>query len=558
MKKIFAAFIGFILSMMMISSSMPSSAAKKALDQSDFVHAHGSCVIGTDGKKLLIKGMALGNSVYANPAVPNLRHHTQEAYKELSELGFNSVRFYINYGLFEDDRTPYKYKQSGFDWLDKNIKWAKKYNMGIILNMHCPQGGYQSSGGGMALWTDKNNQKRLTALWKEIAKRYADEPTVWGYGLINEPYVPMLDTMEETAKQYFDYAESLVKEIRSISPYQAIFVERLGNAKDTAGNRSTDWEWFTPQNTFPKIDDDNIIYEFHCYDPFHFTHQNAEWAGTSGITMSYPSDEVTEADYENGWVSCVSADPVKTENSWTYFESKPQTVTSRYNIVFPALSARKTDTGGTAYFDDITVTLTSPNGTETVLCSYDFETGTAGMSKWSADGTGSMSVSENGRNGGKCAVISGTDTAVTLSGKHFAMKKGYSYRVSGYAKSENVSCAPEIRLDFAKASDFSTFNKDYLDSVIKPYADYSEKYNVPLYMGEFGVISEGFKEGRNGTEWVSDMIEICTEYRIGFNYHTYHETSFGYYGNTDTELPSHKNKALGELFKKALKSEEEH
>lgn len=533
---------------------MPSSAAKKALDQRGFVHAQGSCVIGTDGKKLLIKGMALGNSVYANPAVPNPRHHTEAAYKELSELGFNSVRFYINYRLFEDDRTPYKYKQSGFDWLDKNIKWAKKYNMGIIINMHCPQGGYQSLGSGMKLWTDKNNQKRLTALWKEIAERYANEPTVWGYGLINEPYVPMLDTMEETAEQYFDYAESLVKEIRSVSPYQAIFVERLGNAKDTAGNRNTDWEWFTPQNTFPKIDDGNIIYEFHCYDPFHFTHQNAEWAGTSGITMSYPSDEITEADYEGGWVSCISADPVKTENGWTYFKSKPQTVTSRYNIVFPALSARKTDTGGTAYFDDITVTLISPDGTETVLCSYDFEAGIAGLSKWSADGTGCMSVSEDGRNGGKCAAISGTDTALTLSGKHFAMKKGYSYRVSGYAKSENTSCTPEIRLDFAKASDFSTFNRDYLDSVIKPYADYSEKYNVPLYMGEFGVISEGFKDGRNGADWVSDMIEICTEYRIGFNYHTYHETNFGYYSNADTELPSQKNKALGDLFREALRS----
>lgn len=536
---------------------MPSSAAKKALDQRDFVHAQGSCVIGTDGEKLLIKGMALGNSVFSHPAVPNLKHHTEAAYRELSELGFNSVRFYINYELFEDDRTPYKYKQSGFDWLDKNIRWAKKYNMGIILNIHCPQGGYQSLGSGMALWTDKNNRKRLTALWKEIAGRYADEPTVWGYGIINEPYVPMLDTMEETAKQYFDYAESLVKEIRSVSPYQAIFVERLANTKDTAGNRSTDWEWFTPQNTFPKIDDDNIIYEFHCYDPFHFTHQNTEWAGTSGITMSYPSHEITEAEYESGWVSCICADPVKAENGWTYFESKPQTVTSRYNTVFPALSARKTDTGGTAYFDDITVTLRSPDGTETVLCSYDFEAGTADLSKWSADGTGSMSVSENGRNGGKCAAISGADTAVTLSGRHFAMKKGYSYRVSGYAKSENTSCAPEIRLDFAKASDFSTFDKNYLDSVIKSYADYSEEYDVPLYMGEFGVISEGFKKGRNGTEWVSDMIEICIGYGIGFNYHTYHETGFGYYSNWDTELPSDRNKALEETFRKALKSKEE-
>ena len=109
-------------------------------------------------------------------------------------MGFNSVRFYINYCFFEDDAAPYKYKESGFKWLDKNVKWAKKYGMGIIINMHCPQGGYQSAGNGMELWNDAENQNRLIALWKAIAERYSGEPAVWGYGLLNEPYVPLLDT----------------------------------------------------------------------------------------------------------------------------------------------------------------------------------------------------------------------------------------------------------------------------------------------------------------------------------------------------------------------------
>ena len=237
MKKIIERFAGFILSMLIVLPSLPSVYAEKALTQSDFVHAQGRNVIGTDGERLLIKGMALGNSVFVNPTEPNPKHHTQNTFKELSDLGFNCVRFYINYELFEDDSEPYKYKESGFEWLDKNIKWAKKYNMGIILNMHCPQGGYQSSGEGMGLWTDKSNQKRLTALWREIAKRYSNEPTIWGYGLINEPYVPLLDTMEETAEQYFDFVKKLVKEIRNVSPYQVVFVECLINTRDLDGER---------------------------------------------------------------------------------------------------------------------------------------------------------------------------------------------------------------------------------------------------------------------------------------------------------------------------------
>ena len=180
--------------MMTVSAGYPVSAQKYTAD--DFVHAEGRKIIGTDGKELHIQGMALGNNVWSNPSSPDLSHHSESTYKELSEMGFNCVRFYINYGLFESDVNPYHYKKSGFDWLDKNIRWAKKYGMGIIINMHYPQGKYQSNGEGLELWTKKSNQDRLTALWKKIARRYADEPTVWGYGLINEPVVPMKDTME--------------------------------------------------------------------------------------------------------------------------------------------------------------------------------------------------------------------------------------------------------------------------------------------------------------------------------------------------------------------------
>jgi endoglucanase len=101
-----------------------------------------------------------------------------------------SVRFYMNYGIFEDDTSPCSYKEDGFTWLDINIAAAKTYGIRLILNMHYPQGGFQSNGNGDALWNDRSNQLRLIALWKKIAGRYKDEDTVIGYGLVNEP-VPL-------------------------------------------------------------------------------------------------------------------------------------------------------------------------------------------------------------------------------------------------------------------------------------------------------------------------------------------------------------------------------
>ena len=377
-------------------------------------------------------------------------------------MGFNSVRFYINYCFFEDDAAPYKYKESGFKWLDKNVKWAKKYGMGIIINMHCPQGGYQSSGNGMELWNDAENQNRLIALWKAIAERYSGEPAVWGYGLLNEPYVPLLDTMEKSAEQYFELTDRIAKEVRKASPHQALFVECLCNAKDINGEKVPDYDWFVPENTFPKINDQNVIYEFHCYSPFSFTHQGTQWAGTEGITMTYPSEQIVSAEYENGWVGCLTADSVNTDGEWTYFESRKLQLSNNYNIVSAALYAHESD--GAAYFDDITVTEISPNGKKKTLYFYDFNEGNVmGLYPWSSDGTGVLAVSDNGRNGSGCLKISGNRTALTASADKFILKNGYYYVVSGYAKSDTADSKPAVRLDYAKASSCIMLDKDYLD-----------------------------------------------------------------------------------------------
>ncbi|MGN1135552.1 MAG: cellulase family glycosylhydrolase [Oscillospiraceae bacterium] len=540
-------FTSVFCAAVMLTSAAGFTVSAQKYSADDFVHAEGSKIIGTDGKELHIQGMALGNSVWGNPSLPDTSHHNEKTYKELSEMGFNSVRFYINYGLFEDDKKPYKYKESGFEWLDKNIKWAKKYGMGIIINMHCPQGGYQSSGSGMELWTEKSNQDRLTALWKAIAKRYANEPTVWGYGLINEPVVPMMETMEQTYEQYNKLMNRITAAIRKVSPYQAVFVEGVGCAVKSDGER--EYEYFTPEHSFAKINDKNVIYEFHKYDAFNFTHQNTDWAGTEGITMTYPSDVVVGEDVVNGWVGCEVASKKSIKgNGWSYFESKTISSSNKANIVTPVVTASNLGEGGTAYFDDITLTEISPNGKRRILFTADFSGGVLNSSPWSEGGSG---VSEyydgDGNNEKGCLKISGTKSMYVQNFKRFEMKKGYKYLVSGYIKSDSSS--PEIRMDMSLSENIRSFDKNYLEESFMPFVEFSEEHNVPLYLGEFGVISEGFENGRNGVGWVRDMISICRKYNIGFDYHVYNEVNFGLYD----AYPKGRNEELAKLFENVLR-----
>ena len=132
----------------------------------------------------------------------------------------NTIRFYLNYHFFEDDANPYNYKQTAWDWLDQNIAWAKKNKIYLILNMHTPQGGYQSQGNGGALWDIAENQNRLIALWQAIVERYKDEEIIAGFGPLNEP-VP---TVSKTKWNLL--AQKLIDGIRQVDKHHLLFIEK--------------------------------------------------------------------------------------------------------------------------------------------------------------------------------------------------------------------------------------------------------------------------------------------------------------------------------------------
>ncbi len=239
-----------------------NSLAKEKPSQFVFHEAQGTQIVNGEGKPVFYRGISFGNRVWTNERIPRL-HHGPEDYKRVAEMGMNLVRFYINYQTLESDSKPYHYLEDGWQWLDSNIQWAKNNGVYLILNMHVPQGGFQSHGTAWDLWRDVELQNRLVKLWLAIAQRYKDEPVVFGYDLVNEPGVP------DGKEQWQKVAQRLVDEIRKIDKQHPIIVERVNSI-------NTKWEQDKELN-FVTVKGDNIIYTFHCYDPFFYTHQGAFW-----------------------------------------------------------------------------------------------------------------------------------------------------------------------------------------------------------------------------------------------------------------------------------------
>ncbi len=519
-----------------------------------FIRTDGRLLRDENGNEYILKGMAFGNNVWTNPSDPPYdTHHTRESYKELAEMGFNSVRFYLNYGLFEDDDKPYEYKESGFEWLDRNIEWARENGMRIVLNMHYPQGGYQSQGEGAALWNDEENQNRLSALWKTIALRYRDEPVIAGYGLLNEPVVPSAADDAGSAK-WSALLKKLMTSVREADKNHIIFIERIL----TFQNEETfelEWSRSNGEHNFVISDDNyNVVYEFHFYNPFTFTHQGLSWSNTSEFNKVYPNEEDIFADGLSWHAGTFNGDQCDVDNQeWQYIESDLVTVTENDQILSYVFQARDIGADGAAYVDDVAITEYDSEGNRTrVLYRSNFDN-TCSMYFWASNNIGSGEyISTKGRKKGGSYLVSGTTDDASGSIGFFRPVRNYSYQASGYFKvrSSNESATIRPRVDIWKAESILFLNKDFLRKNISSFTEFSEKYNVPVYCGEFGTGTASFEDDRGGERWVSDVIDIFREYRISYNYHTYHEESFGLYMNSPLEPVSDKNELLYEVLKR--------
>lgn len=71
----------------------------------EFFHAEGGAIVSPAGETAVLRGMGFGNNVWVSSQADIGFHHNEDSFREMSELGFNSVRFLLNYRWFEDDET---------------------------------------------------------------------------------------------------------------------------------------------------------------------------------------------------------------------------------------------------------------------------------------------------------------------------------------------------------------------------------------------------------------------------------------------------------------------
>ncbi len=257
------------------------AAATLCLAQSRFVHTDGKILVAPDGKPLLLRGTNLGNwmepegymfgleggpqspreiEAYFNEligpsAAAKFWHQYREAYiteadmRFLHETGVNSVRIPLHYKFFVAGNDE------GFQLLDRVIAWAHKYDIYVILDMHCAPGGQtgtniDDSWGYPWLYESPAAQEQLIRIWRRIAAHYASNPTVLGYDLLNEP-IPNVPLLEKYNPDLEPIYKRVAAAIRQVDTNHVLI---LGGA-----------QWDSNFAVFGPPFDKNVMYTFHKY-----------------------------------------------------------------------------------------------------------------------------------------------------------------------------------------------------------------------------------------------------------------------------------------------------
>lgn len=532
------ALVGWLL----VLALAPAATAGPAYPS--FLKRQGRAIVDPGGAPVVLRGAAFGNQVWTDTRLPTL-HHGEADFGRVASMGMNSVRFYLHYRTFESDARPYQYLPDGWAWLDTNIAWARKHRVWLILNMHVPQGGFQSLSKGHALWEVPENRRRLKALWHAIALRYKHEPVLGAFDLLNEPGV------SRSPDQWKQLAQELVDTIRTADPRRLLIVERTNSVNG-------DWSEDADRNHF-LVKDANTAYTFHFYHPFEYSHQYASWIPGMGEGGRYPDPDVISVSHATEWVTGSFDSPRVAAGStgWTFYRgARLKAAAPKHKLVKPAVvSARNS---GTLWADDLVLREFDPAGKPTRAMPLGLDA-PGGWWFWSADGKGVMATDTAGCRTGGCLRISGTVDDANAGGTHYRMetRPGYSYALEGWLKGADLPAPAgcQLRVDFESVpGGIQRRDKAYLAAQVDAHLAFGARHNVPMYLGEFGVIDSCFRGGRGGLAWVSDMLDIAAERGLSFTYHDYHEDAFGIYRGSGAVDTSRANQELIRLFRAKLAS----
>ena len=192
------------------------------MGQSQRIRVQKGRFVDTEGRHVLPHGINLVNK---DPDAGYFFDEGPERFAAMAEWGFNCIRLGVIWDGLEP--APGVYDEAYLQRLDRRIAWAREHGLSVFLDMHQDLYSVRFSDGAPEwatltgdaphvtpgeVWSDAyftspavqaaldrfwenapapdglGLQEHYARAWQHLARRYADEPAVIGYDLMNEPF----------------------------------------------------------------------------------------------------------------------------------------------------------------------------------------------------------------------------------------------------------------------------------------------------------------------------------------------------------------------------------
>lgn len=178
-------------------------------------------------------------------------------FRNFKDMGVKFIRLCISPAVIYRDGAP---DAANLRLVDAGIEKLQKAGMAVLWDLH--------DNGELKLDVAGKDNSNFVRFWQAMAEHYKGRSeTSLVFELLNEPI------FMQNGDVWYKLQEQTVAAIRAIDPKRTILVA------------SNYWDGIDSMATMKALDEKNLIYSFHCYDPFLFTHQGATWTGEQQKAM---------------------------------------------------------------------------------------------------------------------------------------------------------------------------------------------------------------------------------------------------------------------------------
>ncbi|MEK6703416.1 MAG: glycoside hydrolase family 5 protein [Planctomycetota bacterium] len=210
----------------------------------------------------------------------NTAWFTKDDAAALKTLGITHVRLPIDPAQFFTNKLGGRLHPSNIKKLDATLDMLKDAGLAVVVDLHAlgttVEAEYEKKLKDPTQKYTQDREKAFVKDWETLAEHLSSRsPDSLFLELLNEPI------FDEDAKRWEAIQLKLANAVRAKAPSHTLIL---------TGN---DWGSIHGLKLITPIADKNVIYTFHFYEPYTFTHQSATWGSANWKFLKdipYPCD----------------------------------------------------------------------------------------------------------------------------------------------------------------------------------------------------------------------------------------------------------------------------